>query len=61
MYVCSKNGINFKHRKDLDKMVEKSIESTHAEITAKSRKKIIIGSLYHPPNTASHPFTDYVS
>ena len=42
-------------------MVEKSVESIYAEIIAKIGKKIVIGNLYHPPNTSSKPLADHIS
>ena len=59
--ILLKSGINYTQGKDLDMMAEKSIETIYIEITAKSRKKIVIGSLYHPPNTSSKPLLNHTS
>ena len=49
--ILLQNGINYKRRKDIEVFKEKCVESTIIEITAKDGKKIIVGSMYHPPNT----------
>ena len=49
--ILLRNGINYKRRKDIEVFKEKSVELTIIEITAKDGKKIIVGSMYHPPNT----------
>ena len=41
-------------------MEDHQVEAVHIKITAKSRKKIVIGSLYRPPNTTSGPFGDHI-
>ena len=51
------NGISFKSCKDLDIFQEKTIESVFIEISSKSGKKIIVGSLYCPPNNTPLEFT----
>ena len=59
--ILLKSSINFRQRKDLHVMVEKSVEITCIEITAKSGKKMVIGSLYCPPNTSSKPLMDHIT
>ena len=49
--ILLQNGINYKRRKDIEVFKEKSVESTIIEITAKDGKNVIVGSMYHPPNT----------
>ena len=49
--ILLRNGMNYKRRKDIEVFKEKCVESTIIEITAKDGKKIIVGSMYHPPNT----------
>ena len=49
--ILIRNGITFKLRKDLDHNEQKVIESTYIEINAKDGKRIVVGSLYRPPNS----------
>ena len=49
--ILLQNGINYKRRKDIEVFKEKHAETTIIEIIAKDGKKIIVGSMYHPPNT----------
>ena len=49
--ILLKDGITYKRRKDLDIFQEKETESVFVEILSKNGKKIIIGSMYRPPNT----------
>ena len=51
-----KNGIQAKWRKDLETFIEKEIETLYIEINSKCGKKIVLGSLYHVPNTNSSSF-----
>ena len=46
-------NIPYKRRSDLDIFEECKIESVFIEITAKNGRKLIIGSMYKPPNTDS--------
>ena len=41
-------------------MIEKHVETLYIEITAKSGKKIVLGSLYTAPNTPASPFNDHI-
>ena len=50
--ILVRNGINHKQRKDLNIMMEKEVEATYVEMTAKCGKRIILGSLYKSPNTS---------
>ena len=58
--ILIRNGIPFKRRKDLEIFIDKEIESTYIEITAKSGKHFIIGSLYRPPNTNVEPTVSHI-
>ena len=49
--ILIRDGIIHKRRKDLDTMIEKEVESTYVEMTAKCGKRIILGSVYKSPNT----------
>ena len=49
--ILIRDGIVHKRRKDLDTMIEKEVESTYIEMTAKCSKCIILGSVYKSPNT----------
>ena len=49
--ILIRNGITFKLRRDLDHNEQKVIKSTYIEITAKDGKRIVVGSLYRPPNS----------
>ena len=46
-----------KTQKDLHIFHEKIMESVFVKISAKNGKKIIVGSLYHPPNNLPSEFT----
>ena len=49
--ILVRDGIIHKQRKDLNIMVEKEVEATYVELTAKCGKRIILGSVYKSPNT----------
>ena len=49
--ILVRDGIFHKQRKDLNIMVEKEVEATYVEMTAKCGKRIILGSVYKSPNT----------
>ena len=53
--IFIKEYINYKIRHDLSKMDEKSVEAIYVEITAKNGTKIVVGSLYRPPNVSTLP------
>ena len=50
------DGIIHKRRRDLDTFDEKIVESVFIETISKSGKKIIIGSIYRPPNVNPNLF-----
>ena len=50
-----------KSRNDLKIFVEKEVESTYIEITAKNGKQFIVGNLYQSPNTSEHPLLTHLS
>ena len=56
-----KNTITYKHRQDIDALIKKHVETLYIEITAKSRKKIILGSLYRAQNTPPNPFNNHIT
>ena len=41
-------------------MEEKSVEAIYVEITAKDGRKIIVGSLYRPPNVSTLPLQNHI-
>ena len=49
--ILVRDGIVHKQRKDLNIMIEKEVEATYVEMTAKCGKRIILGSVYKSPNT----------
>ena len=55
--IFVRNVIPFKTQKDLNIFHKKIIESIFVKISAKNGKKIIVGSLYHPPNNVPSEFT----
>ena len=59
LLVCG--GIIHKCRRDLDIFDEKIIESVFIETISKSGKKIIIGSIYRPPNVNPNLFITTVT
>ena len=48
--ILLRNGITFKRRTDIEIFREKEVESTIIEIVAKDGKKIVVCSMYRPPN-----------
>ena len=52
-----KDGIPYKRQKDLDVDIEGLTESIFIKITSKNVKRIILGSMYQPPNTDKDQFT----
>ena len=59
--ILVRNTITCKRRQYIDAMIKKHVEALYIEITAKSGKKIILGSLYRAPNTPSNPFNNYIT
>ena len=49
--ILLQNGMTFKRRTDIEIFREKEVESTIIEIVAKDGKKIVVYSMYRPPNT----------
>ena len=49
--ILVRNGITVKPRKDLEENQSKVIESTFIEIMAKDGKRMVVGSVYRPPNS----------
>ena len=56
--ILVRKGIMAKPRKDLEENLPKVIESTFIEITAKDGKRIVVGSVYRPPNSIPLEFID---
>ena len=54
--ILVREGIIHKCRRDLDTFDEKVIESVFIESISKSGKKIIVGSIYRPPNVNPNLF-----
>ena len=54
--ILIRNSISFKHRTDLDVFEEGQTESIFVEILNKNGQKIVLGSLYRPPNTGIEQF-----
>ena len=59
--ILLQNGIIYKRRKDIEVFKEKCVESTIIEIIAKDGKKIIVGSMYRPPNTDPIDFRNAIN
>ena len=49
--ILVRKGISYKWQPSLEIFEEKELESTLVEVVSKSGKKIIVSSLYRPPNT----------
>ena len=58
--ILLKEGISYKRRKDLDVFQEGQTESIFVEILSKNGKKIIIGSMYRPPNNKIEQFSNNI-
>ena len=54
--ILLQNGISYKCRKDIEVFKEKHVETTIIEIVSKDGKKLIVGSMYRPPNTDPNDF-----
>ena len=51
--ILIKNHISYTRRSDLEEFQEGQMETTYIEIQSKNKKKIVVGSLYRPPNTSA--------
>ena len=58
--ILLKDGITFKRRTDLDVFEEGKTESVFIEILSKNGRKIILGSMYRPPNTDTNQFSSNI-
>ena len=58
--ILLRNDIPHKERPDLGVLIEKEVESVYIEITAKNGSQILLGSLYHSPNTDRKAFIDHL-
>ena len=58
--IMIRNDIPFKRRQDFETLIEKEVESTYIEITAKNGKQFIVGSLYCSPNNPEEPLLNYL-
>ena len=56
--ILIRDGIPYKRRKDLDVFVEGETESVFVEVLSKNGIKMIVGSMYRPPNTNITQFSD---
>ena len=56
-----KNNISYIRRSDLEEFHEGHQETTYIKIQTKNQKKIIIGSLYQPPNTSADHLHNHLS
>ena len=59
--ILLRKDINYTRKRDLEEFQEGKLKSTYLEIHAKNKKKIIIGSLYQPPNTVTELFHEHLS
>ena len=59
--ILVRDGIIHERRRDLDTFDEKIVESVFVETISKSGKKIIIGSIYRPPNVNPNLFITSVT
>ena len=58
--ILLNNSIPYKRRKDQEVFDKGKTESVLIEISAQNGKKIILGSLYRPPNTDENQFLNHV-
>ena len=56
--ILLKEGLSYKRREDLDIFQKGFTESIFVEIISKNGKKIILGSMYRPPNTQIEQFSN---
>ena len=59
--ILIKNHISYTRRSDLEEFQEGQLESTYIEIQSKNKKKIIVGSLYQPPNISADQLHHHLS
>ena len=59
--ILLKDGISYKRRPDLDIFQEGETESVFIEVMSKSGKKLVIGSMYRPPNTDITQFSNNIA
>ena len=58
--ILLKEGITYKRRMDLDIFDEGKTESVFIVILSKNGRKIIVGSMYRPPNTDISQFSSNI-
>ena len=58
--ILLNNSISYQRRKDLDVFNKGKTETVFVEITSKNGKKIILGSMYQPPNTCIDQFSSHL-
>ena len=56
--ILIRDGIPNKQRTDLDIFTEGETESVFIEVLSKNGKKLIVGSMYRPPNTGIEQFSN---
>ena len=59
--ILIKNHISNTRRSDLEEFHEGQLETTYIEIQSKNKKKIVVGSLYRPPNTSAEQLHNHLS
>ena len=59
--ILIKNHISYTRRSDLEEFQEGQLETTYIEIQSKNKKKIIVGSLYQPPNISAEQLHHHLS
>ena len=59
--ILIKKNISYTRRSDLEEFHEGHLETTYIKIQTKNQKKIVIGSLYQPPNTSADHLPNHLS
>lgn len=55
-----KEGIIYSRQRDLDVFIDKKVEYVFIEVLTKNGKHMIIGSMYHPPNSNENSFIETI-
>ena len=59
--ILIKNHLSYTRRSNLEEFQEGQLETTYIEIQSKNKKKIIVGSLYQPPNISAEQLHHHLS
>ena len=59
--ILIREGIMYNRQNDLDVFIEKKVEPIFIEVLAKNGKHIVVGSMYHPPNSNDNSLVESIT